>query len=1300
MRNIKMAKATVLFLLLTAMAINIYSLNANGLRQFDKIKKLFSVLNEWKCDFCLLQETFWDEALIDDIKPLWNGKIMYSNSDNNRSGVAILVHKKWVDCTKLLHTDESGRIISIEVNIEKIQFNLMSIYAPNICKQRELFFNSILNLTSRNTIVGGDFNTSLSQKDRHNTTHVFDRSYYALHELLARNDLIDLWRSRNRDSNTFSWKRVINGTLKMSRIDFYLVPNSIKSYVRHIFYKHTLISDHDYIYMQLDFSQVERGPGVWVFNNQFLLEDRFCNIITDLVRRETEDMLYDHDRLVWWDNVKFKIKKLCQKYGQERSKAKYNKYNTVQRKLNKLNEDLSAGKEFNLMEYENLKHELAVIENEMCQGAILRSKAKWAVEGDKNTKYFLNLEKSRRKSNAVTEILNEDGDVVKDTLGILNEEYKFYSHMYSCVKTDTRDIDHFLKDIPVKVTPRQQADCDKNITRDEIFEALSGMSKNKTPGSDGLTTEFYLHFWDIFCDIFLNIFKTIKEENIMARSMRHGHISLIYKKGDKRLLKNYRPISLLNVDYKILARVLSNRLKHILPNIISFEQTSCIPGRDISDTVASIRDIIDVADKEKLEAYLIKIDQEKAFDRVDHTYLNKIISKLGFGQHFCDWISIFYRNIFSAVKCNGFVSKYFPVKNSVRQGCPISALLFVITAEPLNYVIRNSKSIQGVIIPNSNYYSLIYQHADDTTLTVSNKKSVTEVFEVFEKYGKASGAKVNKTKSEIMNLGSGCFTDGELENIGINKCEETTQILGVYLGSNQKACEEKNWREKVNKILNILNMWKLRYLNIQGRSTVISTLLLSRLWYISMVLPIPEWVVSEVKRACLQFLWLKKAYSIKYVTIIGTKSEGGLNIPDMEAKSKAFRLKFLARYINNDYHAIWKETFKYYCRLAFIANFKDEFLYLFPNASQLSVLPKIYQEMFLAWREIQSNVEKHFEFDDILKQPLFFNPRINYNNKVLNFECFSRAGIHQMRDIMYEVIPGFLRVAAIKEIILQHNPDISEKIIEKSYMIIKNSIPLEWFTNIISRKMSKVEKTTNNEFTVLGCGKMYLLSQCKTSIFYRILRENMFQLPTSQIMWESKFDNLEFQKLASLIHCGSKCPDMVELDFKIYHNIVYTYEKLFKIGYVNSSLCPMCRNGIENVYHMFYSCDRLRIFLQHITYHLETLFQNMDNDVVNSLQIEQLMLFGYKGNHKRVNRVFVNFFLSQARQCIYRRRMFSLQHDRHIDIITYFKYSLQKNIEYIFEYYMINKKINSFENKFLRYNFVLKLENDKLSFCW
>ena len=145
---------------------------------------------------------------------------------------------------------------------------------------------------------------------------------------------------------------------------------------------------------------------------------------------------------------------------------------------------------------------------------------------------------------------------------------------------------YLLNLIHNKLDDIQMQTCDRDISVEELTNALKGMNKNKSPGIDGLTVEFYVKVWDILKHLFHKVVIHIKDEEQLSRSMKKGVISLFYKKkGDKTDLKRFRPISLLNVDYKLISRVLTNRLKQVMSTIISPEQTCCVPGRDIPDNI-------------------------------------------------------------------------------------------------------------------------------------------------------------------------------------------------------------------------------------------------------------------------------------------------------------------------------------------------------------------------------------------------------------------------------------------------------------------------------------------------------------------------------------------------------------------------------------------------------------------------------------------------------------------------------------------------------------------------------------------
>ncbi|CAC5423458.1 unnamed protein product [Mytilus coruscus] len=176
----------------------------------------------------------------------------------------------------------------------------------------------------------------------------------------------------------------------------------------------------------------------------------------------------------------------------------------------------------------------------------------------------------------------------------------------------------------------------------------------------------------------------------------------------------------------------------------------------------------------------------------------------------------------------------------LRQGCPISALCYVIAAEPLVQAILKNKNIKRIAIPNSDKNSTVFAHADDFTFTVKDKQSIDETFKVLNNYSEASGAKINKQKSEIMCLGSGSISNQELTDYGIKQADEVTQILGIYMGKNSEICDYLNWDSKIKKAKSILYFWSKRELTLHARATILTSLIMSRFYYTLTVCPIPE----------------------------------------------------------------------------------------------------------------------------------------------------------------------------------------------------------------------------------------------------------------------------------------------------------------------------------------------------------------------------------------------------------------------------------------------------------------------------
>lgn len=236
---------------------------------------------------------------------------------------------------------------------------------------------------------------------------------------------------------------------------------------------------------------------------------------------------------------------------------------------------------------------------------------------------------------------------------------------------------------------------DEDIMIDEITRAMLSMQNNKAPGLDSLPKEYYFTFWEqLSLPLFL-VYKESWDKRVLPLSMNKGVISLFWKKGFKKDLRNWRPLTLLGVDIKILAKALFFRLQSVIPKLIGVEQTCGILGCKMTDSLAVIRDSYLYSQEWNNPLCVLGIDLEKAFDNVNHTFLMKVLNNLGFGEGFRRCIQVLYNSCSSVVIVNGALTATVAVKSGVRQGRPLSPILFILVMEPLACALRLNESIKG-----------------------------------------------------------------------------------------------------------------------------------------------------------------------------------------------------------------------------------------------------------------------------------------------------------------------------------------------------------------------------------------------------------------------------------------------------------------------------------------------------------------------------------------------------------------------------------------------------------------------------
>ncbi|KAJ1166933.1 hypothetical protein NDU88_007327 [Pleurodeles waltl] len=224
--------------------------------------------------------------------------------------------------------------------------------------------------------------------------------------------------------------------------------------------------------------------------------------------------------------------------------------------------------------------------------------------------------------------------------------------------------------------------------------------------------------------------------------------------GERCELKNWRPISLLNVDYKILSKTMVNRVKDAMGEIVHLDQTCGVAGRRVADSLALIRDTIQYITDRNIHAALVCLDQEKAFDCVSQEFMERVLQGFGSGEWFCHYVRIMYTDIFSSVMVNGWRRDPFPIRSVVRQGCPHSPSVFVLVIELLAEYISKNPSISGIPTPaDAKKEVKCTLYMDDVTLFCADGKSVQSLLEGCKDFGKASWSKINVDKSQAKLFG-------------------------------------------------------------------------------------------------------------------------------------------------------------------------------------------------------------------------------------------------------------------------------------------------------------------------------------------------------------------------------------------------------------------------------------------------------------------------------------------------------------------------------------------------------------------
>ncbi|KAJ3608984.1 hypothetical protein NHX12_023512 [Muraenolepis orangiensis] len=385
------------------------------------------------------------------------------------------------------------------------------------------------------------------------------------------------------------------------------------------------------------------------------------------------------------------------------------------------------------------------------QGALVRSRFLNINEMDAPTSFFFGLEKKNGQRRVIHSLLSGTGQEITEPSQIRRRAVSFYSTLYASEYEEGETLSEGFWDGLPQVSEEANSQLEGPLTIQELQTALQGMQGRRAPGIDGLSVEFYKAYWDVLSNDLLDVFNESLASGSMPVSCRRAVITLLPKKGNLQDIKNWRPVSLLCVDYKLLSKALATRLGRAVEQVIHRDQTYCVPGRSMVDNVHLIRDVLEVSSSLDINTGLISLDQEKAFDRVEHSFLWKVMGKFGFSAGFIAKIMVLYNNIESVLKFNGSLCAPFRVCRGVRQGCALSGMLYALSLEPLLSRIRSK--LQGLFLPGFNRNLVLSAYADDVVVFVRDQTDIDVLVDIVREFSSASAARVNWKKSEALAVG-------------------------------------------------------------------------------------------------------------------------------------------------------------------------------------------------------------------------------------------------------------------------------------------------------------------------------------------------------------------------------------------------------------------------------------------------------------------------------------------------------------------------------------------------------------------
>ena len=915
--------------------IKIATININRLKSDEKREKLYQFCKSNHLDVICFQEINFNECIF--MQQEYN---LITNFQPNKMGVGFAI-KKELKCSEIFK-DGEGRIIKCKIE----GLNIINIYAPSGREKREerkAFFSKnilpYLHNLKETTVFLGDFNSIEHEHDakikkQRRNSKIINKE---IKELIKIFKLKDAWLAKGgkRVEHTFFYPK------GSSRIDRVYIDEKGIEMIRSIKYAATELSDHLAIIMETTYRKPERiqTTSLWRMNSKILKDPFFIQTFNEWWEGISRFKIKENKNREWWDRI-FKpgLKRISIDCSKRMARTLKEKRLNDQILMEDIIEKINKGEDL-YNELKETKKSIKKWEKSVASGILFKNKDKDKMMGEPCTLHHFKI-----KNNATNNIktLEINGTLTENEDKIKSEIENYFKNIFEREGYKYKGNEF----IDIIKTQELNSKIDEQIKEDEIKFVLDKCKKEKSPGIDGIPYEFYQEFWPLIKTNMTNLFNEIILNEEMTKSQCLAAIKLIPKTANPQKLSDFRPISLLCTDYKILSGVMAERLKPLLPKVIHESQKGGVPERSLFSSLSLVRDITarigelnrvsnanDLVGLSKVNAALVAIDFEKAYDLVQREFLWEIMQKMGFSRKFIGILKGLYKSCKLKIIHGGTETIEIEGKNSIRQGCPLSMHLFTIFIDPLVRMI--DFKIKG--FKHGKERAAARAFVDDVNVIVTNENDILKMNDILNEFCIMSGANFNRNKTCIFGLGG---WEGRTKwPIPWIETKPSMKILGLEFYPKLEVTINRNWTEIMRKITGQLTKNANRQLTLHQRNYFIKSFILPQALHAAKILPCPEKIAEKIKRNMQKFIWYGKAERPPPGTQIAPEKEGGLAFIHPGHFFKATLTKTIINILEED-DGLEKELLAYWTHL----HIKDVTRLTRTNAPRSFYLPSHLQE--------------------------------------------------------------------------------------------------------------------------------------------------------------------------------------------------------------------------------------------------------------------------------------------------------------------------------------------------------------------